>query len=132
MGAWHVAAEEVIAASGLGWTVVRPPSFASNFLQYRAMIDAGDPLPNLFDAQAAILERILDRPVKTTAADLDAQLAATGMPPEAIAQVTTGARWAGAGGAEYVTEHVSRILGRPAGTFEQWATHHRAMFNAMR
>jgi uncharacterized protein YbjT (DUF2867 family) len=173
VGTWHVAAEEAIAASGLAWTVLRPPSFASNFLQYRTMIAAGDPLPNVFGGahqpivdprdvaavavealldsahdgrrydvtgpelltfndQAAILERVLDRPVKTIDVDLRGQLASFGMSLEAIAQVSAGANWAAAGGAEYVTEHVSRILGRPANTFEQWARAHRAMFDAMR
>lgn len=173
VGAWHVEAEEAIAASGLAWTVLRPPSFASNFLQYQAVIAAGDPIPNVFgaarqpivdprdvaavavealldsthdgrrydvtgpelltfDEQAAVLERVLDRPVKTVDVDLRAQLAAVGMPPEAIAQVSLGAGWAAAGGAEYVTTHVSRILGRPAGTFKQWAIDHQAMFNRMR
>ncbi|MDQ3788386.1 MAG: NAD(P)H-binding protein [Actinomycetota bacterium] len=173
VGAWHVEAEEAIAASGLAWTVVRPPSFASNFLQYGAMIAAGDPIPNILGAarqpivdprdvaavaaaavldsthdgrrydvtgpelltfadQAAILERVLGRPVKTVDVDLRAQLAAAGMPSEAIAQVSLGASWAGAGGAEYVTEHVKRILGRPPGTFEQWAIDHRGVFETMR
>jgi uncharacterized protein YbjT (DUF2867 family) len=173
VGAWHVEAEEAIAASGLAWTVLRPPSFASNFLHYRAMIAAGDPIPNglgtarqpivdprdvaavavaallerghdgrrydvtgpellTFGEQAAVLERVLDRPVKTVDVDLRAQLTAAGMPPEAIAQVSLGASWAGAGGAEYVTEHVNRILGRPAGTFERWAIDHRGAFEGMR
>jgi uncharacterized protein YbjT (DUF2867 family) len=173
VGWWHAAAEEAIADSGLAWTVLRPPSFASNLLQYRTLIEASDPLPNVFgDArqpivdprdvaavavealldsahdgrrydvtgpelltftdQASILERVLDRPVKTADADLRGQLASFGMPPEAIAQVSVGADWAAAGGAEYVTAHVSRILGRPANTFEQWARDHRAMFAAMR
>ncbi|MBB4911109.1 NAD(P)H-binding protein [Actinophytocola algeriensis] len=173
VGGWHVAAEEAIAASGLAWTVLRPPSFASNFLQYRELIEASDPLPNVFGAarqpvvdprdvaavavealldsahdgrrydvtgpelltfndQAAILERVLGRPVKTVDVDLRGQLASFGMPPEAIEQVSVGAAWASAGGTEYVTEHVSRILGRPASTFEQWARDHRAMFAAMR
>lgn len=173
VGAWHADAEEAIAASGLAWTVLRPPSFASNFLQYRAMIATSDPLPNIFgearqpivdprdvaavavealldsvhdrrrydvtgpelltfNDQAAILEHVLDRPVKTVDVDLRTQLAAAGMPPESIAQVSIGAEWARAGGAEYVTEHVSRILGRPPTTFDQWATDHRAMFAAMR
>ncbi len=173
VGAWHVEAEEAIAVSGLAWTVVRPPSFASNFLQYGAMIAAGDPIPNILGAarqpivdprdvaavavaalldsahdgrrydvtgpelltftdQAAILERVLGRPVKTVDVDLRAQLAAAGMPTEAIAQVSLGANWARAGGAEYVTEHVRRILGRPPGTFEQWAIDHRGVFETMR
>jgi uncharacterized protein YbjT (DUF2867 family) len=173
VGAWHVAAEEAIASSGLAWTALRPPSFASNFLQYRTMIAAGDPIPNVFgearqpivdprdvaavavealldsthdgrrydvtgpalltfNDQAAILEQVLNRPVKTVDVDLRGQLASFGMPPEAIAQVSVGANWAAAGGAEYVTTHVSRILGRPANTFEQWARDHKAMFDAMR
>ncbi|GAB1515320.1 NAD(P)H-binding protein [Actinophytocola sp. KF-1] len=173
VGGWHAEAEAAIAASGLAWTVLRPPSFASNFLQYQAMIAAGEPIPNVFgaarqpivdprdvaavavaalldsahdgrrydvtgpelltfDEQAAIVERVLGRPVKTVDVDLHAQLAAAGMPSEAITQVSLGANWAAAGGAEYVTEHVSRILGRPAGTFEQWVSDHRGAFETMR
>ena len=173
VGAWHTEAEEAIAASGLAWTVLRPPSFASNFLRYRTMITAGDPIPNVFGParqpivdprdvaavavaalldsahdgrrydvtgpelltfteQAAVLERVLGRPVQTVDVDLRTQLAAAGLPPEAIAQVSLGANWAAAGGAEYVTAHVSRILGRPAGTFEQWAIDHRGAFETMR
>lgn len=173
VGAWHVEAEEAIATSGLAWTVLRPPSFASNFLWYRPMIDTGDPIPNMLGAarqpivdprdvaavaveallstahegrrydltgpelltfadQATTLEHVLDRPVRTTDVDINTQLAATGMPEEAIAQVSLGARWARAGGAAYVTEHVSRILCRPATTFEQWTRDHRAMFGPMR
>ncbi|MFI7677547.1 NAD(P)H-binding protein [Actinophytocola sp. NPDC049390] len=173
VGAWHVEAEEAIAASGLAWTVLRPPSFASNFLRYQAMIAEGDQIPNVFgtarqpivdprdvaavavatlldsthdgrrydvtgpelltfDDQAAVLERVLGRPVRTVDVGLRPQLEAAGMPAEAIAQVSLGTSWAGAGGAEYVTEHVNRILGRPPGTFEQWAIDHRAMFNRMR
>ena len=167
VGAWHVAAEEAIAASGLAWTILRPPSFASNLRWYSLT----EPLPNIlgaarqavvdprdvaavavaalldpahdgrrydvtgpelltFPEQAAILGRVLDQQVKTIDVDVRDQLA--GMPEEAIAQVALGAKWARAGGAEYVTEHVRRILGRPAGTFEQWVRDHRAMFDAMR
>ncbi|MEU0837748.1 NAD(P)H-binding protein [Streptomyces sp. NPDC005969] len=163
VGAWHLAAEEAIEASGLVWTMLRPPSFASNFLWYRALIQAGEPISNLtgdsqqaivdprdaaavavaamtsdahdgqrydltgpglltFADQTAILERVLERPVKIT--DLSAldQLP-TGM--------ITGIGWARAGGAAYVTDHVPQVLGRPAGTFEQWALDHREAFTAM-
>lgn len=173
VGAWHLAAEEAIAASGLAWTVLRPPSFASNFLQYRPLIDASDPIPNLlgdarqpivdprdvaaiavealldsahdgqryevtgpslltFTDQAAILERVLDRPVKTIEVDHHTQLTTSGMPPSAVAEIATGVGWARSDGAAYVTEHVNRILGRPAGTFEQWSIDHRWLFDAMR
>lgn len=45
--------------------------------------------------------------------------------------MTTGIGWARADGAAYVTDHVPRVLGRPAGTFEQWARDHREAFAAM-
>jgi uncharacterized protein YbjT (DUF2867 family) len=83
-----------------------------------------------FADQVAILERVLNQPIKTVDADVRAQLA--GMPEEAITAITTGVGWAKAGGAAYVTDHVSRILGRPARTFEQWATDHQRTFTTMR
>jgi uncharacterized protein YbjT (DUF2867 family) len=170
VGTWHLAAEQAIEASGLTWTVLRPTSFASNFLQYRPLTD---PIPNLlgnawqaivdprdvaavavealldsahdgqrydvtgpelltFTEQAGILERVLGRPVKTVEVDPHTQLAASGMPPSVVTEVVTGMNWARNGGAAYVTEHVSRILSRPASTFEQWSTDHRNMFNPMR
>lgn len=173
VGAAHLAAEQAIEDSGLAWTILRPTSFASNFLAYRELIDAGEPLPDMlgparqavvdprdvsavavdallddrhngrrydltgpdlvtFADQAATLERVLNRPVKTVAVDAVTQLEAAGMPAEAIAGVTTGVGWARAGGAAYVTEHVSRILGRPARSFEQWTTDHLTTFTVMR
>jgi uncharacterized protein YbjT (DUF2867 family) len=169
VGEWHLAAEQAIESSGLAWTILRPPSFASNFLRYRELIKAGEPVPDIlgtarqaivdprdvaavavsallddahngrrydltgpslltFAEQAAIVERVLGRPVKTVDADARAQLETAGMPAEAAAAVTTGIGWARAGGAEYLTSHVSDILGRPAGTFEQWVLDHRAAF----
>lgn len=172
VGAWHLAAEQAIEDSGLAWTMLRPPSFASNFLWYRDQINAGEPIPDMlgparqaivdprdvsavaveallddkhdgqrydltgpelltFADQATILERVLARPIKTVAVDADAQLAATGMPPEAATAVATGVGWARAGGAAYVTDQVSRVLGRPAGTFERWAVDHLTAFDVM-
>jgi uncharacterized protein YbjT (DUF2867 family) len=170
VGAWHLAAEQAIEDSGLAWTMLRPPSFASNFLSYRQLISTGAPIPDMlgparqaivdprdvsavavesllddthdgqrydltgpelltFADQATILERVLDRPVKTVAAD--AQQATADMPTETAAAVTTGVGWARTGGAAYVTDQVSRVLGRPANTFEQWAVDHREAFDAM-
>lgn len=163
VGAWHLAGEEAIEASGLAWTMLRPPSFASNFLWYRALIQTAEPIPNLlgdsrqavvdprdvaavavaaitgdahdgqrydltgpelltFADQAAILEDVLERPVKLTDTHaLDA------LP----AGMRTGIGWARTGGAAYVTDHVPQLLGRPAGTFEQWARDHQEAFLAM-
>ncbi|MEU1284465.1 NAD(P)H-binding protein [Kitasatospora sp. NPDC005856] len=163
VGAWHLAAEEAIEASGLAWTMLRPPSFASNVLWHRALIQAGEPIPNLtgdsrqavvdprdvaavavaamtddahdgqrYDLtgpqlltsadQAAILEDVLERPVRITDTNALDHLPA---------EMATGIGWARAGGAAYVTDHVPRILGRPAGTFEQWAHDHREAFTAL-
>lgn len=161
IGAWHVAAEEAIEAGGFAWTMLRPPSFASNLLAHRALILAGEPVPNLagdarqavidprdvaevavaaltgnahdgqrydltgpelltFADQASILGRVLGRTVRITdATDILGRLPA---------EVATGIDWARAGGTAYLTDHVHRILGRPAGTFEQWVHDHRAAF----
>ena len=40
IGKWHLAAEELIEASGLAWTMVRPGNFASNALRWAPMIKA--------------------------------------------------------------------------------------------
>lgn len=173
VGEWHQAVEDAIEHSGLAWTVLRPTSFASNFLAYRDLIAGNEPIPDMlgpaqqaivdprdvsavaveallddahdghrydltgpelltFADQAAILERVLDHPIKTTEVDARSTLSENGMPPEAVAAVTRGVYWAKAGGAAYVTDHVSGILTRPAGTFHQWATDHREAFTVMR
>jgi len=57
VGAWHLAAEQAIEDSGLAWTVLRPTSFASNFLQYRDLINTGDPIPNMLgSAEQAVVD----------------------------------------------------------------------------
>jgi uncharacterized protein YbjT (DUF2867 family) len=52
VGAWHQAAEQAVAASGMTWTILRPTSFASNFLWYRSLIHQGAPVPDLLGAAA--------------------------------------------------------------------------------
>jgi len=47
VGAWHLAAEEAVRDSGMAWTVLRPSSFASNFLRFAGAITAGELIPNL-------------------------------------------------------------------------------------
>ena len=173
LGAAHLAAEQAIEDSGRAWTMLRPSSFASNFLAYRQLIETDEPIPDMlgptrhgvvdprdvsavaveallddthngqrydltgpelvtFADQVAILERVLNRPLKTVAVEARTQLESAGASAEVIAQVTKGVAWARAGGGAYVTEHVSRILGRPARSFEQWATDHRQSFTGTR
>ncbi|TCJ33372.1 MULTISPECIES: NAD(P)H-binding protein [unclassified Parafrankia] len=70
VGAWHVTAEQAVRDSGLGWTVLRPSSFASNTLQWVDAIDKGQPVPDLtgpgrqgvinpYDVAAAAVEVLL-------------------------------------------------------------------------
>lgn len=46
VGDWHLPGERAVRDSGLGWTVLRPSSFASNALQWAHAIRAGAPVPN--------------------------------------------------------------------------------------
>ncbi|GHE60178.1 hypothetical protein GCM10017771_83320 [Streptomyces capitiformicae] len=75
-----------------------------------------------FADQAAILEGVLERPVKITDTNALDQLPA-GM--------VNGIGWARVGGAAYVTDHVPQVLGRSAGTFAQCARDHREALTAM-
>ncbi|MBP2325175.1 uncharacterized protein YbjT (DUF2867 family) [Kibdelosporangium banguiense] len=43
---WHLLTEQVVRASGLDWTILKPSSFASNLLQFADMIRAGEPVPD--------------------------------------------------------------------------------------
>ncbi|TDD02060.1 NAD-dependent epimerase/dehydratase family protein [Nonomuraea deserti] len=47
VGTWHRAAEDAVTASGLSWTILRPSSFASNFLRWADAINQGHPIPNM-------------------------------------------------------------------------------------
>jgi uncharacterized protein YbjT (DUF2867 family) len=158
----------------MAWTILRPTSFASNFLWYLPLIHQGDPIPDLlgearqgvitpgdvaevavaaltddthhgqhydltgpelltFAEQAAIIERVTGRPVKTFAQELSAareQLKA-GMTEQAADAMLTGVGWARAGGASRLSPHVARILNRPPTSFEQWVRDHSAAFEAV-
>ncbi|MCM3885516.1 NAD(P)H-binding protein [Frankia sp. R82] len=50
VGAWHLMAERAVRDSGMGWTVLRPSSFASNTLQWVDAIGKGQPVPDLTGA----------------------------------------------------------------------------------
>lgn len=50
VGEWHLAAEQAVRDSGMAWTLLRPSSFASNFLAQADTIKAGEPIPNLTGA----------------------------------------------------------------------------------
>lgn len=45
-GTWHIRSEQPVRGSGLGWTILRPGTFASNMVPYAPMIKNRAPLPN--------------------------------------------------------------------------------------
>ncbi|MEV5500716.1 NAD(P)H-binding protein [Nonomuraea fuscirosea] len=174
VGSWHRAAEDAVIASGLPWTILRPSSFASNFLRWADAINEGLPIPNMTGSglqgvidprdvaavaaecllsgvgagqtitltgpellsvpdRVARLARVLGRQITTVDVPPDqarVRMRSSGMDAPAIETVIAGATWAGEGGDAHLTEEVKRILGRPPGTFENWAIDHRAAFNA--
>ncbi|MGX1668700.1 NAD(P)H-binding protein [Streptomyces sp. NPDC055400] len=71
-GMWHVPGEVALREGDLEWTVLRPTTFASNFLWSAPEIRAGRPVPNQFGdgAQGVIDPRdIAEAAVKTLLAD---------------------------------------------------------------
>jgi uncharacterized protein YbjT (DUF2867 family) len=49
---WHRPGEDAIRASGMAWTFLRPPTFASNSLAWLPQIAAEEPIPNRFGTGA--------------------------------------------------------------------------------
>ncbi|MFG1949398.1 NAD(P)H-binding protein [Nonomuraea sp. NPDC048826] len=47
VGTWHRAAEDAVTGGGLPWTILRAPSFASNFLRWADTIRQGGAIPNM-------------------------------------------------------------------------------------
>ncbi|MEV0355727.1 NAD(P)H-binding protein [Nocardia sp. NPDC050697] len=47
VGTWHLPGERAVRESGIGWTVLRPSSFASNTLGWAADLRAGRPVADL-------------------------------------------------------------------------------------
>lgn len=163
-GSWHLLTEQVVQASGLDWTILKPSSFASNLVQFVDALKSGDPIPNwngsgalgvidprdvaaiavealttrdhigqsytltgpdllTFDQQIAILERVLDRPVKSVSLPLDtvrSMMIGNGLDPAAVEMSIAGMRRAIAGDYAILTDDVSRILGRAPLSFETW------------
>lgn len=52
VGTWHMPGEQAVRESGVGWTILRPSSFASNTRSWSAPIQAGQPVPNMTGAGA--------------------------------------------------------------------------------
>ena len=50
LGAWHQPGERAVRSSGAEWTILRPTTFASNTLAWRAEIRDGRPIANMFGA----------------------------------------------------------------------------------
>lgn len=81
--------------------------------------------------QAAVLQRVLGRPVTTVDVPLERareQLIAAGAGAEFADMAVSGFAFVREGRNAVVTSEVAEILGRPAATFETWARDHRAAF----
>ncbi|MFC5182323.1 SDR family oxidoreductase [Actinomadura harenae] len=81
---------------------------------------------------AETLGRVLGRRIETvalTSDDYRARLTAAGLDPGFVRTAVDGARLVASGGNAVVTGDVERVLGRPARTFADWATAHRAAFD---
>ncbi|MFD8498795.1 NAD(P)H-binding protein [Amycolatopsis sp. NPDC059657] len=69
--------------------------------------------------QGAIIEKLFDRPVRTV--DQSPAEARKQLPGDAAEMILAGAAWVRQGHNAIVTGDVPAVLGRPAGTFEDWA-----------
>lgn len=81
---------------------------------------------------AAVLTAVLGRPIafaaSTAEEDREAMVSA-GLPPQVAEDNARALGLFAAGEADYVTEDVPKLLGRPARTFEQFATDYAAAFS---
>jgi uncharacterized protein YbjT (DUF2867 family) len=86
--------------------------------------------------QAAVLSRVLDRPVWTeekTVAEArelaEAQFRAHGLDTALVDGYLTALEWGRTGGGAVLSDDVPRILSRPATSFETWVQNHANAFN---
>ncbi|MFE5475531.1 SDR family oxidoreductase [Nocardia sp. NPDC056541] len=81
--------------------------------------------------QAAVLARVLDRPIAVTdiaEADARAFMVAAGLPPAFVEGSLIGQSFIRGGHNELVTDDIERVLGRPPRGYAAWAADHRAAF----
>lgn len=172
MGRWHREREDMIKASGIPATILRPGGFMSNALEWKATLGDGyllDPMgPGRYAPidpadigavaatvltgeghegkiyaltgdervtiaeQAAVLSRALGRDIEVrTAASAEEAVRARfpqGAPPalaEALVESFSAARADLVG---FASADVRELLGRPAGTFEDWCRRNAGAF----
>ncbi|CCH29770.1 NAD(P)H-binding protein [Actinosynnema sp. NPDC047251] len=141
---WHLAGEEAVRDSGLEWTVLRPSSFATNLTREPVHNLTGDVPQAVIDPRdvaAVAVEALttsahhgrlytLTGPAALSVPEQVAILgAARGRPVEVVdvdpaafdPAWRNGVLWSRSGRNAVVTDDVSRVLGRPAGSFERWA-----------
>ena len=78
-------------------------------------------------AQVSHLADVLGRPLQTVDVPPEALLD-SGLEPSVAQMAVRGQRLVRDGGNALVTDHVARVLGRPARTFRTWAADHRTAF----
>lgn len=87
--------------------------------------------------QAAVLSRVLNRPVRTEAVSVGEARAlaeevfrAHGLDAAIVDGYLAALAWGRTGGAAVLSDDVPRILGRPATTFETWVRDHADRFRS--
>lgn len=87
--------------------------------------------------QAAVLSRVLNRPVRTEVVTMAEARAVTeelfrahGLDAAVVDGYLAALAWSRAGGAAVLSDDVPRILGRPATTFETWVRDHADAFGS--
>ncbi|MFE1595187.1 NAD(P)H-binding protein [Nocardia sp. NPDC058705] len=84
--------------------------------------------------QAAVLAKILDRPIAVTdipEADARTFMVSAGLPPAFVEGALTGQAFIRAGHNEQRTDDIATVLGRPPRGYAEWAADHRAAFDAV-
>lgn len=87
--------------------------------------------------QAAVLSRVLNRPVRTEIVSatqahtsIEELFRAHGLDAAIVDGYLAALEWGRTGGAAVLTDDIPRILGRPATTFETWVRDHADGFNS--
>jgi uncharacterized protein YbjT (DUF2867 family) len=147
---WHNASEQKLKASGLAWTMLRPGNFMTNALGWAPTIKADGNIyqptsaghggkaytitgPEALDGAgyAAILTKVLGRTVTFVDVPPDTARQAmlgSGIPPAYVDALLDLLAAMKAGYTGAVTNTVQDVLGRPAATFESWATRNAGAF----
>jgi uncharacterized protein YbjT (DUF2867 family) len=146
MGRWHHSAEELLKATGLAWTMIRPGNFASNSLRWAGSIKGQGAVFAPASGQTYVLtgpevmtpkrqleaiSTVLGRPLRFVDMPFAAareQMVKFGMSEtlaDAILELQDGSRTQGAAA---LTTTVREVTGNDARSYETWLRDHHGAF----